>query len=309
MSPDKPWSPTAEQPCAWVPSSQMHDVQRLAGVGATLGEGALWRRETETVLWVDILAGEVHETTLDGVDRVLLKWPEPVSSVHLDATGNVAFTGRHGLFTMTGIEITRIASGPVRLNDGAVSPDGTLIVGTMGYPDVVPGVGSLFQVGGRGLSVLASGVTISNGIGWSADGLNMFYIDTPTQRVDIFDLNPETGEYGSRRPWAEFDAALGNPDGLCVDDQDGVWVAMWGGGKVIRLEAGQVSDVVEVPTPFVTCPTFAGPNLDKLVITTASEPFGDRPPAGAGDVYIGHVGAIGRDPNRLNDSAMEHTLG
>lgn len=277
----------------------MQQAERLVGVGAVLGEGPIWRTETETAIWVDIVGAQIHETSMDGLDRVLLAWHEPVSSVHLNNAGAVFFTGRYSLFSLTGDEIARVAHGGVRLNDGAVAPDGDLVVGTMGYPLVEPEVGGLFQLGTDGVAEIASGVTISNGIGWSGDGLTMFYVDTPTQRIDVFDVNPDTGQVDGRRPWAEIDPALGNPDGLCVDSEGGVWVAMWGGGKVIRLDNGELSHIVEVPTPYVTCPAFAGLELDRLVITTASEPFeGDVPP-GAGDVYTAAIDVAGPPPFRL----------
>lgn len=276
-------------------------AQRLLGARAQLGEGPLWRNQTNTFLWVDILAGEIHETTLEGVDEIILRWDEPVSSVQLDSAGDVYFTGRHALFNATGAAVAPIASGNVRLNDSAAAPDGSLIVGTMGYPDVTPGEGRLFRLGAEGVTTLTSGVTISNGIGWSADGLKMYYIDTPTQRIDVFDVDPETGLCEGRREWAHVESELGNPDGLCIDAENGVWVAMWGGGKVVRFADGQLSEVVEIGTPFVTCPTFVGRQRDRLVVTTASEPFAGAAPPGAGDVYIVDVPTSGLHVGKLGD--------
>ena len=83
---------------------------------------------------------------------------------------------------------------------------------------------------------------------------------------------------------------------MCIDVDGGLWVALWGGSAVHRYVDGELDTVVEVPTPYVTCPVFAGPGLDELVITTAAEPFGDRLPAGAGDLYVADVDVAGPAP-------------
>jgi sugar lactone lactonase YvrE len=127
------------------------------------------------------------------------------------------------------------------------------------------------------------GVTISNGLDWSPDGSLAYYNDTATHRVDVFDHDRDAGLTG-RRPFVRLPDD-GNPDGLTVDAEGGVWVALYGGGAVHRYGAdGRLDAVVEVPTAKVTaCTLGGGPALDQLFITTSREGLGpdDDPLAGA----------------------------
>ena len=110
----------------------------------------------------------------------------------------------------------------------------------------------------------------------------MYWIDTPTGRIDAFDYDLDTGRVSGRRPHVVIDEEWGSPDGMCIDDEDRLWVAFWGGSAVRCLDGTDCVEVVELPTPLVTCLTFAGPDLDQIVITTASiDVPADLP--GAGD--------------------------
>ena len=168
------------------------------------------------------------------------------------------------------------------MNDGKADPAGRFVGGTMGDPTPRPRAASLWSFGSGDPVALVSGVTISNGLAWSADGSTLFYIDTPTRRVDAFDYDVRLGSVANRRPVITLPPGAGDPDGLCIDVDGGLWVALWGGSAVHRYVDGSLDAVIEVPTPYVTCPVFAGRELDELVITTAAEPFGrDGPPAPA----------------------------
>ena len=126
------------------------------------------------------------------------------------------------------------------------------------------------------------GVTVSNGLDWSPDGSLAYYDDTATHRVDVFDYDPHAG-LTARRPFVQLPDD-GNPDGLTVDAEGGVWVALYGSGAVHRYTRDGVLDaVVEVPTALVTACAFGGPHLDELFVTTSREglPPGDDPLAGS----------------------------
>lgn len=187
-----------------------------------------------------------------------------------------------------------------RSNDAKADPAGRLWLGTMAY-DETPGAGALYRLepdGSRPIRVLGD-VTISNGLGWSPDGRTMYYNDTPTGRVDAFDYDLETGELAGRRPFAEIDPADGGPDGLCVDADGGVWVALWGGGAVRRYTSdGALERIVRLPTPQVTSCAFAGDGFRQLMITTAAN---GRPAAdtAAGKTYVYEPGdVVGRPVDR-----------
>jgi sugar lactone lactonase YvrE len=123
------------------------------------------------------------------------------------------------------------------------------------------------------------GVTISNGLGWSPDRSTMYYIDTPTKRIDRIEYDDASGDLGERRVFAEVDE--GYPDGLCVDTDGGVWVAIWEGGAVRRYDAGgRLDRVIRIPTGRVTSCTFAGDGFGTLVVTTAAHGRARDPNAG-----------------------------
>jgi sugar lactone lactonase YvrE len=113
-------------------------------------------------------------------------------------------------------------------------------------------------------------VTISNGLAWSADARRMFYVDSPTQRIDVFDFDLATGTIGNRRPFASIAVEDGIPDGLAIDVDDGIWVALWGGGRLHRYTRdGLLDRVVRLPVTYPTRCAFGGPGLDELFVTSA----------------------------------------
>jgi sugar lactone lactonase YvrE len=167
------------------------------------------------------------------------------------------------------------------------------------------GCGSLYRVG-RGFSVqtMVTDVSCSNGIGWSPDGAVMYYIDSPTGRVDMFDFEASLGEVSHRRPFVEIDPTEGVPDGLCVDALGNVWVALWGGRQVRRYSPrGRLDDVVTVPVRLPTSCCFGGADMGDLFITTASIGSDREDIArGAGDVFVCRPGVTGTAPTRFVES-------
>src|SRR5206468_2721196 len=109
----------------------------------------------------------------------------------------------------------------VRSNDGACDAAGRFWIGTMGL-DQAPRAGALYRFNGI-LETVLDGVTLSNGLGWTRDDSRMYYIDSPAQRVDVFDFELASGRVDGRRPFVSIDKSKGIPDGLVVDDEGGVW--------------------------------------------------------------------------------------
>jgi sugar lactone lactonase YvrE len=132
-------------------------------------------------------------------------------------------------------------------------------------------LGSLYRLdANRGLTRVLTGVTISNGLGWSPDGRTMYYIDSATHRIDAFDFEPETGSVSGRRRLVELPEGWGLPDGMTVDEEGFLWVAFWGGSAVRRIAPdGQVALVVELPVSLVTSCAFGGDDLADLYVTSA----------------------------------------
>lgn len=254
--------------------------------------------------WVDILRGEVHRLERSTGAHDMIALGEPVGAIAETDEGALLGACRSGL-RLIGSDAeasTLVARLPardadLRMNDGKADPAGRFVGGTMtlGTPPRDK-AGSLWSFGLEGPVELVRDVTISNGLAWSADGSTMYYIDTPTHRIDAFDYDVGTGGVSERRTIVTIAADAGDPDGMCIDVEGGLWVALWGGGAVHRYVDGRLDAIVEVPAPCVTCPAFAGPDLDELVITTASGSFGDPPP-GAGDVYVIRPGVTGPAPD------------
>lgn len=159
---------------------------------------------------------------------------------------------------------------PTRWNDAKVAPTGDLWMGTMTYR-ADAGEGALYRLtkDGKRLQRILSGVTISNGMGWSSDGFTFYYIDSPTLGIDAFDFHGDLIS-NRRRIWSTSEKFPGIPDGMSMDSEGGMWVAFWEGGCIRRIDSNfQVSEVIELPVKFVTSCAFAGSDLKTLIITTS----------------------------------------
>ncbi len=278
-------------------------AEQLLTVSANLGEGPVWDEINQEIVWVDILAGSIHRVSIDGVRGPSVTLSFPVGAVAPTMNGSWVAATPRGLESITHGsligEIPQIRKN-LRMNDGKSDPVGRFVGGTMsmGSPQEQEKAGTLWSIEGSKVMPLVEGTTISNGLDWSSDGRTLFYIDTPTQRIDAFDYEVTTGEVSNRRTWASIPFEMGSPDGMCIDTDNRLWVALWGGGAVICLVDGLIVERIEVPTPQVTCPVFAGPKLDQLVITTAAMGL-DAHSSGAGDLYICSPGTTGNLPNAL----------
>ena len=241
---------------------------------AELGEGPTWDRASSTLLWVDVLASEVHRYAPSRDDDAVLSVPQHVGAAKPRAFGGVVLNLRDGIALVdrdgTKTWLVYWARDGVRGNDAAVDPAGRLWAGTMRY-DTAEGGGWLARVDKLGAAkVVLDKVTISNGLGWSPDGTRMYYIDTPTQRIDVLDYDVDTGEASARRPLCSVDNTPGGPDGLCVDADGCVWVALWGGAAVRRYTPEGVLDrEITLPVDQPTACCFGGDDLTDLYVTTA----------------------------------------
>jgi sugar lactone lactonase YvrE len=262
----------------------------------TLGEGPVWDVRDQSLYWVDIPESRVHRMAADGS---LSSWDtgQPVGTVVPRASGGLAVAARDGfmaldpasgaLTTLAEVEKDRPGN---RMNDGACDRAGRFFAGTMAS-DESPEAGALYRLD-PDLSVtsLLTGVGISNGIGWSPDERLMYYVDSQVHRVDVFDYDPVTGQIGGRRPFKAVGEGDVVPDGLTVDADGGVWVAVWEGYALLHHDpAGQLIETVDLPAARVTSCVFGGPDLDRLYITTASGP-GES----AGALFVCEPGVTGQ---------------
>jgi sugar lactone lactonase YvrE len=163
---------------------------------------------------------------------------------------------------------------PERWNDAKVAPDGHLWLGSMPYNWADhPSACGLYRLSKDDLKLQkkVDGISLSNGLGWTKDGKTMVYIDTMAKSIDTFDYND--GEISNRKVrWRVTDDSQGLPDGLCMDAEDGVWVAFWNGGVLRRFDKDfNLTDTLEVGVPMPTSCAFVGKNLDTLIITSAHD--------------------------------------
>ncbi|MFJ4481863.1 SMP-30/gluconolactonase/LRE family protein [Streptomyces longwoodensis] len=262
---------------------------------ATLGEGPTWDPATGRLLWLDILGSRVHTFDPATGRRGVRVTGQHVGAVKPRAGGGLVLNLRDGVGLLDPDGTFRwLHHEPVpgrRANDAAVAPDGSLWAGTMRY-DEAPGGGSLSRFTGDGsVRTVLDDVAVSNGTGWSPDGRLMYYIDSPTRRVDVFTYEADAeadggGRVSDRRPLVEIEDGAGFPDGLTVDADGCVWVALWDGGAVRRYTpAGELDQVVELPTPRVTACAFGGPDLTDLYVTTARVGLADPHPL-AGSLLV-----------------------
>ncbi|MER5989757.1 MULTISPECIES: SMP-30/gluconolactonase/LRE family protein [Streptomyces] len=241
---------------------------------ATLGEGPTWDPAAGRLLWIDILASRVHTYDPATGRRTLRRTDQHVGAVKPRAGGGLVLNLRDGVGLLDPDDtfrwLHRDAVPGRRGNDAAVAPDGTLWAGTMRY-DEATGGGTLSRITGDGTArTVLDDVTVSNGTGWSPDGRLMYYVDTPTRRIDVLDHDPATGRVTGRRPLAEIEEGAGFPDGLTVDADGCVWVALWDGAAVRRYTpAGDLDRVIPLPVPRVTACAFGGAGLTDLYVTTA----------------------------------------
>jgi sugar lactone lactonase YvrE len=265
-------------------------VEQITGALAVHGEGPCWLARSGELAWVDMLAGRVLATSLATGTTQVVDIPGPVAAIlRPRAVGGIVVATETGVVLLdehdSPTPLCEILSEPgIRMNDGACDPQGRFWCGSMAY-DQREGGGSLYRVETDGSFATAlSDVTISNGLDWSDDGATVFYVDTPTGRIDNFTFDPATGGLGERRTFVEIDPGVGRPDGLTIDAEGGVWVALWEGGAVRRYAPdGALDAVVSLPCGQVTACTFGGDDLDELFITTSREglPPGADPAGGA----------------------------
>ena len=254
---------------------------------AKLAEGPRWDAAARRLLWVDIEGCELHvlergEDRAIGLDAMVGAAAPTSSGAVL-----VALADRLALVDLADESVrtlVRLPHGPaLRSNDGACDAAGRFWIGTMAL-DEKPGAGALYRYDGS-LERVLDEVTLSNGIGWTRDATRMYYIDSPVQRVDLFDFELASGRVDDRRPFVSIDESDGIPDGLTVDDEGGVWVALYGGSCVHRYdESGHLDAVLEVPAKNVTSCCFGGGDGRSLFVTTA---------APDGNVYVTQPGVSG----------------
>ncbi|MFI6600503.1 SMP-30/gluconolactonase/LRE family protein [Nonomuraea sp. NPDC050536] len=243
---------------------------------AQVGEAPAWDAAHDCLVWTDITAGLVHLSDASGRWLRTYDVGVDVGAALPSAAGGWLLACQEGFRHLSedGSCRTVLPVHPdrpdLRFNDGKCDPRGRAWAGTMAY-DQTPGAATLYRLdpGPQAVPVLR-GLTLANGLGWAPDGRTMWFTDSATQRVVGYAYDLDTATLGPERACVEIAAAQGMPDGLCVDDDGCVWVALWGGSAVHRYTPeGRLDTVVQLPTAQVTSCAFGGPGRATLYITSA----------------------------------------
>jgi sugar lactone lactonase YvrE len=255
-------------------------VELVLDAKARLGEGAVWDADRRLLYWVDIEGYAVHAfDPATGRDQSFALG-DSVGTVVPRAKGGVALTlGR--AFATLDLETRRLsvlvepdaekARRGNRFNDGKCDPRGRFWAGTMAVSEA-PAAGGLYRLDPDGsVHRMLERVSISNGIVWSLERDLMYYIDTPTREIAVFDYDDATGAIANRRVAARFPAGHGWPDGMTMDAEGLLWVAEWDGACVSRWDpaTGKLARRLKIPVSRVTSCAFGGPDLEELYVTTA----------------------------------------
>ncbi len=249
-----------------------------------VGESAIWHEVESALYWVDIEGLTVNRLHAASGKFSSWKMGSNPSALAIDDNNFLVVATRERLLrlnTTDGAE-TPIADAPydpskVRFNDGRVDPAGRFWIGTMYEPRDQPAAEMYVLDRDNLRCAWRGGMTNSNGLAWSLDGRTMFHADTTTHRIDCYDFDVATGEHSNRRTILTFPTDKtapdygGRPDGATMDAEGMYWVAMFEGGRVLRISPrGEILREIKLP---VRCPTsvcFGGPDLRTLYITSAS---------------------------------------
>ncbi len=282
----------------------MTEAKTLLETQCTLGEGAIWNDRQQVLHFVDILGEQVYTyDPVSGLYEHAPTWSKVGTVVPVEGGGLLLAT-HAGIATLepeTGVFewlANPLRDPAIRFNDGKCDPSGRFWIGSMAMDDRKE-AGALYRMDADGsITQMLDGISISNGLVWSADRTSFYYIDTPTHRVDVFDYDDASGAINNRRTAFTIPEDAGDPDGMTIDSAGGLWIAMWGGGSVNCYDPqnGALLHKVEVPAPHVTSCAFGGEHLDTLYITTARDGLSaeqlERWPQ-SGNVFSARVGVEG----------------
>ncbi|WP_137177253.1 SMP-30/gluconolactonase/LRE family protein [Roseomonas sp. AR75] len=257
------------------PATVSPGVEVAVRAEALLGEGPLWSVRDGRLLWADILAPAIHiSDPATGADRVIAT-EEMVAALAPRASGGFVAAARSGLRAFDGATLGRVLAAPIaegaalRLNDGRCDARGRFWVGSLAL-DSTPDAGALHRLDETGARVMQAGLHVPNGLGFSPDDTRLYLADSARRRVDVYDFDLATGAIANRRPFVALAEGEGVPDGLCVDAEGGVWIALWDGWRVARYAPdGRLDREIHLPVPRPTSCCFGGADLATLYVTSA----------------------------------------
>lgn len=270
------------------------------------GEGPVWA--DEALYWVDITGEAVHRLDPDTGADTQTRVGQAVGAVVPRASGGLVLAVRDGFAELPefGGDVRMLVDVEAdqpdnRMNDGKCDSHGRFWASTMAF-DATADAGSLYCLTPE-LEVrkVLDGLTIGNGLAWSADDRTLYFIDSMSRGIDAYEFDAASGQLGAQRQLVSIPANKGIPDGMTIDTDGCLWVALFGGWGVLRYDPdGNLDREIRLPVANVTCPTFGGSDLGDLYITTTREGLSESERAEqplAGAVFRVRPGATGSAPH------------
>ncbi|NQS91387.1 MAG: SMP-30/gluconolactonase/LRE family protein [Chloroflexi bacterium] len=273
-----------------------------------LGEGPLWQAAERALYWVDIERHCFHRFFPNIQNQETFQVGQPIGCLAFCISGKLMLGLQDGIgfwdWETGSIEIIVNPEADrkgARFNDGRVDNTGRFWAGTLGEDDQ----SKLYRLDPDGsIHIMETGITISNGIGWSPNNQTMYYTDSPLRVIYAYDFDPESGRIENRKEFIRVPIREGFPDGLTVDSEGFVWSAQWDGWQITRYDPdGKIERVIPLPVQRPTSCTFGGPDLNQLFITSAWTGLNEidrREQPLAGDLFCVQTDVIGQQENYFN---------
>lgn len=256
----------------------------IVNIGGIIGEGICWDDKDNMLYWIDLLDNKIFAYNSEKSTIKIININQNTGCIRVREQGGLVAGLQNGIFfvDIESGELTPVTNPESdkpgnRFNDGTCDCMGRFWAGTMskaldsGAGDLTP-MGSLYCMDSDyNITKKIDKVTISNGIGYSPDNATMYYIDSPSREVVAFDFDKSTGEISNKKTVVKVPEEVGMPDGMTVDADGMLWVAMWCGGAVVKYdpESGNMLEKIEIPAKSVTAMVFGGKDMDEMFITTA----------------------------------------
>lgn len=281
-----------------------------------LGESPVWDHLNHKILWVDIVKGEIHQLNTINLKKKVYKTGQSVGAVNLCSTGvllvalqnNLGFIKENGenpvMYILPDVDVEP----GTRFNDAKCDPAGNLWAGTMNLSGKKGG-GKLIMLDGElKTSVKISQVSVSNGMAWSNDHSTFYYIDSRERGVVAYNYNLSTTKITKKRKVIRIPLEMGIPDGMTIDKEGMLWIALWKGGKITRWDpsTGRCLFTVSLPVSQVTSCTFGGENFGDLYITSArsglTENELNKEPLAGSLFIVRNIGVKGNPPFQFKNN-------
>ena len=272
-----------------------------------LGEGPFWDSKRSRLHWVDIIGKKIISQNLDGSNIHALEVDGNPGCVVLSDDGTMVAGVDNQISSLDDggnllnvLADTNEGSG-LRFNDGKCDPSGRFWVGSMDRKEKNK-LGSLYSWNSiEGLVNREQGMTVSNGMGWSPDNSLFYYIDSPTREVSVYDFDLSTASINNKRRFISFTLDDGFPDGMTIDSEGRLWIAFWGGSKImcVNPDSKAIEEVVSFPVSKITSCAFGGEKMDRLFITSAKVQVDEEDEPMAGMTFIVSPGVKGQPSSNL----------